>query len=281
MTSLRDAREALYVAPPGEFVSRRKELSAQLKAAGDPAGAKLLAASPKPSAHAWVVNRLYADGALDAAFEAGAKSRSAQAALMRGELDHASAKRAQDAHRAALAAAVTRATPWLQSAGLAPGPALSTKVSSLALAVTLRGSFAPYERGCLAGDVEPPSLEELASGLVSSTDAPVAAAPPATVHAPPALEDDAARLREARIADATHAWRAAVDAERAADEALAAAVGARDAAAGAVEAARAALQEREARARDCAAALADAEARARARQQEREAAAAALERARA
>jgi len=263
--TLTEARRALYQAAPGEFVARRKELSAALRSGGDTAGATLLAASPKPSAHAWLANRLFADGALDDAFRAGEASRAAQAALMRGEIDPAGARRAAEAHAAALAVAVLRAEP-------AP-PATLVKLRALLSAVTLRGSFAPYEPGCLAGDVELPSLEELAIGLVASPPAPPEPAPTA---APP----DAERARAARVVAATSAWERAGDAQRAERAALDAAVVERDAAAREVGAARLALTEAEARLLAREAALTDREASLASSDQELARAAEALEAAR-
>ncbi len=239
MTPLDEARRALYTAPLGEFVARRKALVSQLKAGGDPAGATLLAASPKPATHAWLVNGLFTRGALDAAFAEGARSRASQAALMRGESEPSAARAAQEAHRAAIAAAVADATSLADGAGVALTPALLARATALAHAVTLRGSFAPYERGCLAGDVELPSLEELASGLVET------GSPPAAAPTPAPRVDDAARLSAERLARAAITLQTARDAELHAADALAAATRARELAIGAVEAARVELQSRE------------------------------------
>lgn len=278
-----DARAALYVAAPSEFVARRKELAAQLKAKGDPAGAKLLGALPKPSAHAWVVNRLFADGALAPVFAAGTASRSAQAALMRGESDPATAKQAQEAHKATVAAACARATTLLEGSEAPMTGALTGKVAALVMAITLRGSFAPYPDGCVAGDVELPSLEELASGLVSvpsSPTAPVGAAandatpPPApvVVIAPTSNAEEEARKRAAEEraraqAEARRAWEAAA-------AAAAHARAARDGAKAALDDARAEVERAKAaweRARASEAALEEAHAASDAVVREREA----------
>ncbi|MEA2169675.1 MAG: hypothetical protein QOF76_2975 [Solirubrobacteraceae bacterium] len=52
------AIDALYAATPEEFVAERKRLVAELRAAGDRDGAKALAATTKPSAPAWALNRV-------------------------------------------------------------------------------------------------------------------------------------------------------------------------------------------------------------------------------
>lgn len=52
------ALERLYGAPFDEFVTRRKELAASLRAAGDVAGSRLVAAATKPSRSAWALNQV-------------------------------------------------------------------------------------------------------------------------------------------------------------------------------------------------------------------------------
>lgn len=52
----------LYTGPPAEFVVRRKNLVAAVRAAGDKPGARAVAALRKPTTPAWVVNLLADDG---------------------------------------------------------------------------------------------------------------------------------------------------------------------------------------------------------------------------
>lgn len=52
----------LYTGPPAEFVVRRKNLVAAVRAAGDKQGARAVAALRKPTTPAWVVNLLAEDG---------------------------------------------------------------------------------------------------------------------------------------------------------------------------------------------------------------------------
>lgn len=73
--------EALYRCPLQEFVSQRKALANQLKAAGQRDEAERVRGLSKPSLVAWLVNQLYHErrSAWDEALAAGAELRSAQA----------------------------------------------------------------------------------------------------------------------------------------------------------------------------------------------------------
>lgn len=221
-----EARLALYAASPADFVARRKELSAQLKGAGDPGGARLLGAMPKPNAPAWAVNHLYRAGALAKVMQAGHENRRAQGNMAAGKLDAKGAREAQDAHRAALAEAGKLARQALGDAGQGATDAVETKVVALLQAISLRGSFAPYPEGCLAGEVESPSLDEMLDGLVDApAAAPVVVAPSAPKAAPPpkVVEDPAAiaaREAEARAKEAAEQERRRRDAARAAARAI-------------------------------------------------------------
>jgi hypothetical protein len=55
---LADAKAELYQGDPDDFMSRRQELVARAREAGDAAAAKQIAALRKPTRSAWVVNRL-------------------------------------------------------------------------------------------------------------------------------------------------------------------------------------------------------------------------------
>lgn len=230
-TPFDDARAALYAATPTDFVARRKELAAGLKAAGDPGGARLLGALPKPSAHAWAVNHLHRTGSLAKVMAVGHAHRLAQARMSRGQLDAKAARAAQDAHRAAVTEAAREGRAALAGAGLGGTDAIEGKIATLLQAVSLRGSFAPYAEGCLAGDVEPPSLDEMLDGLVEAPPAVAipAATEPAAAPAPdPAVA--AARAEEARRREIEAEAQRKRDAARAAQKAV--------------------VEQREARARD-------------------------------
>jgi hypothetical protein len=55
---LADAKAELYQADPDDFMSRRQELVARAREAGETVAAKQIAALRKPTRSAWVVNRL-------------------------------------------------------------------------------------------------------------------------------------------------------------------------------------------------------------------------------
>jgi hypothetical protein len=76
-----DAVDRLYAAPLDEFVARRKELASALRAAGDVAGSKVVAAASKPSRTAWALNQVARrrPELVRAVFEARTRAASAQA----------------------------------------------------------------------------------------------------------------------------------------------------------------------------------------------------------
>ncbi|MET0792984.1 MAG: hypothetical protein ABW061_15795, partial [Polyangiaceae bacterium] len=71
------ATEALYQAPHESFVTKRQELAAELKAAGDKLAAARLSKLPRPSISAWAVNQLWwqARAAFDVLFETAEQVR--------------------------------------------------------------------------------------------------------------------------------------------------------------------------------------------------------------
>ncbi len=73
--------DALYAAPFDDFVPRRRELAATLRAAGDVATSRLVAAASKPSRTAWALNQVARrrPDLVSAVFEARAKAEAAQA----------------------------------------------------------------------------------------------------------------------------------------------------------------------------------------------------------
>jgi hypothetical protein len=74
------ALDGLYAAPFDDFVPRRRELAAALRAAGDVAASRLVAAASKPSRTAWALNQVARrrPDLVAAAFEARAKAEAAQ-----------------------------------------------------------------------------------------------------------------------------------------------------------------------------------------------------------
>lgn len=83
VSRLNEAVDELYSADPGEFITRRKELAAQARAAGDRAAAKDIGSLARPTRSAWLVNRLVrADPSVPARLaELGDQLRAGEAAL--------------------------------------------------------------------------------------------------------------------------------------------------------------------------------------------------------
>ncbi|MET0590643.1 MAG: hypothetical protein ABWZ77_05660, partial [Naasia sp.] len=79
-TALDDAAEHLYGVPLGEFVAERKAAASAVRAAGDKDGAAMIAALPKASTSAWVVDLLVREkpDLVDSLTELGGSLRDAQ-----------------------------------------------------------------------------------------------------------------------------------------------------------------------------------------------------------
>jgi hypothetical protein len=85
---LENAAEQLYALTPEEFIAARKELAAQAKEAGDRQLAKEIAALPKPTVAAWLLNTFARrrPDAVDQLVDLGADLRAAQDDLAPAEL---------------------------------------------------------------------------------------------------------------------------------------------------------------------------------------------------
>jgi hypothetical protein len=142
------ALQALSRAPIARFVAERTRLAAELRAAGDEAGAKRLGQRRRPTASAWTVNQLYWDAreAFDALLAAAAKLRT-------GDLSETRA------YRDALAALRTRAAAVLRDAGHGATEATLRRVTGTLAAVAAAGGFDPDLPGTLTSDREPPGFE--------------------------------------------------------------------------------------------------------------------------
>jgi hypothetical protein len=94
---LADATAELYRADPDEFMSRRGELVARAREAGEQAAAKQIAALRKPTRSAWVVNRLVrADPEVTGRLAAlAAELRDAERSMDGGRIRELSAARAR------------------------------------------------------------------------------------------------------------------------------------------------------------------------------------------
>lgn len=175
-----DAVATLYRSSQEQFVSERKRLAAELKAAGDKAGAAQLGKLARPSLSAWAVNQLWwqARDSFDELLVAGER-------LRQGELA------ASPAHREALTALRTRASSLLAEAGHAVNDATLRRVTTTLSALAATGSFEPDLPGALSADRDPPGFDALGSAFgaarpsssLTSSAASAASAPvPAAAH---------------------------------------------------------------------------------------------------
>jgi hypothetical protein len=146
---------ALYRAPLESFVTERRQLAGELKAAGDKAGAAQLAKLARPPISAWVVNQLWyrAREAFDEMFETAAQLRA-------GKLSAAAP------HRKAVMKLGAHAQQLLAEAGHSANDATLRRVTMTLASLAAAGSFAPDEPGTLTKDRDPPGFE--AFGIVSS-----------------------------------------------------------------------------------------------------------------
>ena len=143
-----DAVAALYQAPQAEFVAERKRLAAELKAAGDKAGAAKLAKLSRPTISAWTVNQLWwqARDDFDALFESADK-------LRKGDL------RASGEHRELMSKLRQRASAILSDAGHGATESTLRRITTTLAALAASGGFDPDPPGTLASDRDPPGFE--------------------------------------------------------------------------------------------------------------------------
>lgn len=175
------ARE-LYQAPHAAFVTERKRLAGELKAAGDKAAATKLGKLPRPPISAWAVNQLWWHAR--AAFE---KFLETAERLREGDLG------ANAAHREALAALRQRAAGILSEAGNAAAESTLRRIQTTLSAIAASGGFDPDPPGMLSEDRDPPGFEAAGiPGLAASVKEPK----------PDAGEDDGAARSRKEAAEA-------------------------------------------------------------------------------
>lgn len=190
------AAETLYGLSLREFVAERKRLAQALKGAGDKDAAKAVAALPKPSVSAWVVNQLHrtAPADLDALFAIGARMRKGDFA-------------AKTEQREVLARLRERAVALLKEEGNAASEGTLLRVQQTLEALSATGGFEPDPPGQLVADRDPPGFDALA-GFEALT-------PPArATEAPDEPEEDAAARRARERAAAEEAKRRAAEIRR-------------------------------------------------------------------
>jgi hypothetical protein len=173
-----DAVDELFRAPHANFVTERKRLSAELKAAGDKAGATTLGKLGRPPLSAWSVNQLWrkAPAEFEVLFETAQRLRA-------GDLS------ATAAHREALATLRSRAASILADAGNAANETTLRRVVTTLSALAARGGFAPDLPGALSDDRDPPGFE--AAGIPTAPLSIVVPAEPKPGEPLVAANDDA------------------------------------------------------------------------------------------
>ncbi len=143
-----DAVGQLFRAPHASFVTERKRLAGELKAAGDKTGATKLGKLNRPPISAWAVNQLWWQ-----AREAFDKLLVTAARLRDGDLGGTAA------HREAIAALRTRAAAILVEAGNSATESTLRRIGTTLSAVAAFGNFDPDPPGALTDDRDPPGFE--------------------------------------------------------------------------------------------------------------------------
>lgn len=213
-----DAVASLFQVPIDQFVTERKRLAAELKAAGDKTGAAKLGKLARPPISAWVVDQLWwhARAAFEALFATARRLRN-------GERD------ATAAHRDALAKLRVQATKILTDAEHGATEATLRRVTLTLSALAAAGGWAPDLPGALSADRDPPGFEAIGISNVIAFPGNRDAKPHATAEPPPEHEaaetaaaaeadhggDDLRRHREAIEAHRRQELEAAAEARRA------------------------------------------------------------------
>jgi hypothetical protein len=203
---LAEAKAELYRADPEEFMSRRQELAAAAREAGQTADARQIGALRKPTRSAWVVNRLVRNDpeVTERLAALAAELRDAGASTDGGRIRELSAARAR------LVDELTR-----QAFDDLPAPAAAVREEVTA---TLDAALADPQVAANLG-----TLVRAAhwAGFGLAGGAPAPAAPPAKTGKPAPAEPSAERERRRRE-KIMEAERAVAEADRAADAANAA-----------------------------------------------------------
>lgn len=150
-----EAVAELYQVPHAAFVTERKRLAGELKAAGDKAGATKLGKLPRPPISAWTVNQLWwqARETFESMLESAAQLRDGELAVA-----------AQ--HRETIAKLRQQAQSILTEAGHAATEATLRRVTMTLAAIAATGSFDPDPPGALGDDRDPPGFEAIGIGSV-------------------------------------------------------------------------------------------------------------------
>jgi hypothetical protein len=211
------ALAALYQLPLEQFVATRDQLARRLRAAGDRATARQVAALRRPPVSAWAANQLAhaAPNAVAELLEVGAALRQAQQEALAGQPGAARQLRTATAHlRAAITRLSARAETLLVRSGHAASDATLARLAATlqAAATGDEATRAALAQGRLLGDLDPAGF-----GLDLGSAPAEPAAPADQVPAAPMPPTNQA---EARRAQAQAAARRALEQTReAADQA--------------------------------------------------------------
>ena len=209
------AMDTLYSAPLADFVRRRRALVAELRAAGDAAAARRVAALVKPTRASWAINQVARaePPKVEAMLEA---RRAAEVAQRAGGADVI--REALKAYRTRTSEVVRAAQDALREAGIAP-----TATDQRAIADALRAASADdgfFRKRLVSGRLERAMPDE---DLVASLERGVphakwsrAAKDAPSAEATPRRETATARARASAAAAAATATAAKARAERAA-----------------------------------------------------------------
>jgi len=191
---------SLFQASLEQFVTLRKQLCSELKAAGNGEAAGRLAKLKRPTVSVWVVNQLWwhERAAFDALFTHARRIGS-------GDLSGAAE------HRRVLAELREAARHLLKQAGHPVSDATLRRIATTLAALAAVGSFEPDPPGALQRDRDPPGFEALTLPVASKAEVQAVAAQTAAERA---AAEQAAAEQAARAAAERAARLAAEEAER-------------------------------------------------------------------
>jgi hypothetical protein len=206
-SSYDDAVSALYQAPLDQFVSERKRLAAELKAAGDKEGAARFAKLGRPTVSAWAVNQLWwhARDAFDDLLSSAERLRLGDVAASR-------------AHRDATASLRARAATLLTEGGHGAPEATLRRITTTLSALAANGGFDPDAPGALAADRDPPGFGAAGFEALSAPPPPAPAARKPSEPAPKSAPRATAGKEDADARARAEAERQRLEAARAAEQ---------------------------------------------------------------
>ena len=184
----------LFAMPPEQFVKRRDELVAKLKARGAGKAASLVKALDKPTLAAWVVNQLARESPAQIAelLEAASRLRKVQAGALKRQVSAEELRSAAHAEREALGALIRRAGDVLRAANRSESSGLLGRIESTLHAHAVGTT---QQRELLRGGRL--THESVAAGFGGLLEREPQASAPAARRSPrPAAED----LRQVRAA---------------------------------------------------------------------------------